>query len=46
MKPNRPIWTILAMLAASQSGGAAFGAFLASENARIRPILTDMGLVK
>ena len=27
-------------------GGAAFGAFLASENARIKPILTDMGLVK
>ncbi len=27
-------------------GGPAFGAFLASENARIKPILTDMGLVK
>lgn len=27
-------------------GGAAFGAFINEENARIRPILTDMGLVK
>jgi putative tricarboxylic transport membrane protein len=27
-------------------GGEAFGKFLASENARITPILTDMGLVK
>lgn len=27
-------------------GGAEFGAFLANESARIRPILTDMGLVK
>lgn len=27
-------------------GGAEFGSFLASENARIKPILTDMGLVK
>jgi putative tricarboxylic transport membrane protein len=27
-------------------GGEAFGQFLASENARIKPILTEMGLVK
>lgn len=27
-------------------GGAAFGQFMAEENARIRPILTDMGLAK
>jgi putative tricarboxylic transport membrane protein len=27
-------------------GGTAFGAFMESENARIKPILTDMGLVK
>jgi putative tricarboxylic transport membrane protein len=27
-------------------GGAEFGKFLASENARIKPILTEMGLVK
>jgi len=27
-------------------GGADFGKFLASENARIKPILTEMGLVK
>lgn len=27
-------------------GGAEFGKFLAAENARIKPILTDMGLVK
>lgn len=27
-------------------GGAEFGAFMESENARIRPILTEMGLVK
>ena len=27
-------------------GGAAFGAFMEAENARIRPILTELGLVK
>jgi putative tricarboxylic transport membrane protein len=33
-------------LEASVVGGAAFGAFMADENARIKPILTELGLVK
>jgi putative tricarboxylic transport membrane protein len=33
-------------LEASFVGGAAFGAFMADENARIKPILTELGLVK